>query len=371
MDVVPFTVKLPSATVKSPVIVRFPGIVTVPAPAAKVTPPAPAIVTSPTNVGALLNCITTVPVNVCPFGIVAAPAVKAPAVFVNPAVNTIFAGFVTAVDSQVPAVLVTGPVNVVVPVPSLSVKFAPIVDVPVPSTVKSPEVPIVSGPEVISKAGNDKFALPLSVRPAAPATVKFPEPVSVIFSVRKVIGVVAVIVLPVAMVALGTLKVPAVFTVKPKLNMICAFGIVEKLTLPVQVNKLLKVLVPVFSLSINVPETLVAPATLIFPDVLRVKPPVTVKVDGKARLTAPPMVVPPAPAKVIGPAPVSVIPFEKLSAVVAVTVNPVAIVAFAHVNVPDVLVMPPLNTGLVVANADKLNVPAFVTNPVNVVASPS
>ena len=163
--------------------------------------PAPPIETG------LLKVITVLPVNVCPVGMLAPPALNTP-VFVTPAVKIRFVGVVTAVLVHVPAVFVTRLAKEVIPPLSLSVKEAPIEDVPV--TVKFPVVLMVKGPEVIRFAGRVKLFVPDKVRPPAPATVKLPAPVKAILFIDKLIALVAVIVVPVAIVAFVTLNVPAV-----------------------------------------------------------------------------------------------------------------------------------------------------------------
>ena len=95
----------------------------------------------------LLKIITIAPDNVCPFAILAPPALKVPAVFVKPDVNIILAGVVTAVEVHAPDELcVTAPLNVVTPALLLSRKAPePVIDV-VPLTVKFPVVVTASLP---------------------------------------------------------------------------------------------------------------------------------------------------------------------------------------------------------------------------------
>ena len=120
----------------------------------------------------LAKLIFTVPVNVLLSPMVAAPAVNAPAVFVKPLEKIMLAAVVTAVDVQVPAVLVTRPVNVFTPV-LLASEIVPAVLV-VPPTVKVPVARFIVAPAFTVK-------LPASVSENVPSvnTPLVPPPTTI------------------------------------------------------------------------------------------------------------------------------------------------------------------------------------------------
>ena len=251
--------------------------------------------------------------NVWPVGILAAPALKVPPVCVKPAVKTILAGVVTAVEIHAPFVFVTKPVKVVIPVLLLSVKLPP--NVLFPPTAKLPVVLTVSEEELPStrSLGIEILALPENVSPPAPTTVNVPAPVN-ITPPEKSIALVTSISLKtglVDIVAVGTLNMPDV-CVSPPLNIRLAVLRAEKSTVPVLEKPPLKVVALVLSVSVKVPDTLVDTPTLTVPVLENVSTPLTVREIGKLIFTAPPIVTAAGPAKVILPPPVTFIPFEKL-----------------------------------------------------------
>ncbi len=281
-------------------------------------------------------------------------------------------GILNAERLIVPEVNVTKPVNVVVPVFSLSVKLPGVV---IPVVVATDTVPVVlnvKGPVTVSAAGNIRLFDPLMVVPPAPVKVIAPAPVILTPPVKSVKTTEVITVAFALMVAAGTLKVPAVWVIPPLKIALPILNAERSIVPEVSVTKPVKVVVPVFSLSVKLPGVVipVVVATDTVPVVLNVTGPVTVNAAGKIRLFVPAMVVPPAPVKVILPVPVILAPPVKFVATVdVITLFPVVPkVAVGTLNVPAVWVIPPLKIALPILNAERSIVPEVsVTKPVNVV----
>lgn len=241
--------------------------------------------TAPLVVIAAGNAIAEVPVNVAAPSRTVFTVNVAPAAFVKPPLSKIKLAVVTALVLNVPE-LVIKPVNVLVPVLSLSVNEPPAEIVvtpvtanvplvltviePVPFIVKAPEIVIFPAvvllneePEFILRSDVIVVVPAETVTPPAPSIVSIPEAVILLL---KLMAVVANNVFPAPIVAAPPLNVPAEL-VKPPLKTIFAVVVtaVEVQEPPVFVINPVNVLTPPLFASFTVPAVEVVPFTFIVP----------------------------------------------------------------------------------------------------------
>jgi hypothetical protein len=183
----------------------------------------------------------------------------------------------------------------------LKVVAPEIVVIPLRSSLSEEDALTVRAPGIF------RAAVPEITTPPAPEIVRRPEPVKARLSDIQFIAEVAVTVVAVAIVALVTLKVPAVYVIPP-LNIQFAEFRADKSKVPaVNVTRPVKVEAAPLLLSVKLPVPLieVVPVTLNAPEVeIKSGPLNTDKFWGTLIFPVPPRVVPPAPVKVIVPAPV-------------------------------------------------------------------